>query len=192
MNEGKIITDKEVTKEKCSRDDSRRDKADAFVQTVIKRCREDKGYAARLRRADNPATEYQSWEILASFGIDLERPNERLPYSVVGAGIAKAKLEENGRYPLGAALASCYQQGRESPPAAARMRRLLACQDTVELCRVIRPVLSLIANRGTLHMDYAELLRDLIYFNWRKKDIKAKWAMKFYSYTPGVGGQNGQ
>ena len=63
---------------------------DSFVASVIARCREDKGLAARLRRADNPATEYQSWELLAAYGIDLEQERERLPFVTVAAAIAKA------------------------------------------------------------------------------------------------------
>ena len=61
-----------------------------FISSIIQRSQTDKGLAARLRRADNPATEYQSWEVLASFGINLEHDNQRLPFVTVAAAIAKA------------------------------------------------------------------------------------------------------
>ncbi|STS83245.1 crispr-associated protein, Cse2 family [Klebsiella pneumoniae] len=65
--------------------------AKRFVGYVIERIAKDNGFAARLKRADNPATEYQSWEILAGFGIDLEKEWQRLPYCVIGAALAKGE-----------------------------------------------------------------------------------------------------
>ena len=67
-----------------------------FVQNCTFRCSQDKGLAARLRRADNPATEYQSWEFLVGFGVDLEKDYQRLPFATVAAAIAKSKAAENG------------------------------------------------------------------------------------------------
>lgn len=174
MNQIQDTTENKAAKGKSS------DRAESFVRTVIKRCMEDKGYAARLRRADNPATEYQSWEILASFGVDLEKDYERLPFAVVGAAIAKVDISENGDLSLGNALARCYKEGNESSPAKTRLRRLLACQNTTELCRVLRPILSLLASKGLGQLDYAQLLRELLYFKWRRKDIQGRWAMDFY------------
>src|SRR5690606_19465442 len=108
-----------------------------FVSSVIHRCQQDKGLAARLRRADNPATEYQSWELLASLGIDLEKDYQRLPFVTVAAAIAKSKVANNGSLTLGRAIATCYDNdsdGRESNQAKARLRRLLACDDLPEVC----------------------------------------------------------
>ena len=168
-----------------------RERAERFVEAIIKRCAQDKGYAAHLKRADNPATEYQAWEILASFGVDLARDAERIPFAVVGAAIARAGIESNGMLGLGKALALYYEDGSESQPARARLRRLLACRDVVELCRVLRPVLSLLQGKGVIALDYAGLLHDLLTFRWRAQEVQARWAMDFFS-TYQTGEEGGQ
>ena len=155
---------------------------DRFVDTIIKRCQNDKGLAARLRRADNPATEYQSWEVLASLGIDLEKEYERLPFVVLAAAIAKSKTDSNGSMNLGRALAACYEEGRESDQAKARLRRVLACQDLSELCRVLRSVFALINSKTGQPLDFARLLKQLRRFAYEdaRNHIKAQWAQEFY------------
>ena len=160
-----------------------------FVARVIQLCGEDKGLAARLRRADNPATEYQSWEFLAGYGINLEYAAERLPFATVSAYIAKAKLEANGSQSLGRAIAACFDDGNQSDQAKARLRRLLACDELGELCRILRPLLTLIDSRGQ-KLDCARLLKQLRQFGraahkgddvWLQ-NIKAQWAQEFYGH----------
>lgn len=153
-----------------------------FVTSVIKRCQEDKGLAAKLRRGDNPATEYQSWELLASFGIDLEKDYERLPFVTVAAAIAKAKAERNGNLSLGRAIAACYEDGRESKQAKARLRRLLACDDTPEVCRILRSLFSLIDSKANQSLDFARLLKQLRRYSFddARTQVKAQWAQEFY------------
>lgn len=152
----------------------------AFVTGVIRQCLDDKGTAARLRRADNPATEYQSWELLASYGVDLERENQRLPFVTVAAAIAKAKQDRNGTLRLGRAIASCYEDGQASDQAKARLRRLLACGDLPELCRILRPLFSLIDSKVGQPLDYIRLLRQLRAFPFDPQRVKAQWAQEFY------------
>ncbi len=154
-----------------------------FVEAIIKRCQSDKGFAARLKRADNPATEYQSWEILAAFGIDLEKSYARLPFATVGAAIAKAKIDHNGTLGLGQAIARCYDDGRESDQAKAKLRRILACQDSEELCRILRPVIALIQSRIIEPLNYSLLLTQLYRFHWNQERIKTAWAQEFYQGT---------
>lgn len=151
-----------------------------FVAGVIKVCAESKGMAAHLRRADNPATEYQSWELLASYGINLELEHKRLPFVTVAAAIAKAKIEHNGSLRLGRAIAACYESSNTSDQAKARLRRLLACDDLAELCRILRPLLSLIDSKVSQPLDYIRLLKQLQRFSFNTQQVRAQWAQEFY------------
>ena len=157
-----------------------------FVTGVLNLCNENKGMAARLRRADNPATEYQSWELLAAYGINLEKDYERLPFVTVAAAIAKAKIEHNGSLKLGRALAACYEDGNTSDQAKVRLRRLLACDDLSELCRILRPLLSLIDSKVGQGVDYIRLLKQLRRFPSYAQQVKAQWAQEFYGQAEGA------
>lgn len=151
-----------------------------FVDAVIARCLVDKGLAARLRRADNPATEYQSWDLLGRMGINLEQDNERLPFVTVAAAIAKAKVEKNGTLKLGRAIAACYEDGNKNDQASMRLRRLLACDELAELCRILRPLLSLIDSKVGQPLDFARILVQLRQFGYNAQRVKTQWAQEFY------------
>lgn len=160
--------------------DQKVSREERFVDSVLSRCEKDKGLAARLRRAENPATEYQSWELLGSLGVDLERDHERLPFATVAAAIAKSKTDRNGNLTLGKGILACYDNDRASDQAKARLRRLLACHDVAEVCRVLRPVLTLIGSRVGQPLDYVRLLRQLRFFGHR---TKTQWAQEFYGQS---------
>lgn len=161
-------------------------RTERFVNYVLDRIKKDNGFAARLKRADNPATEYQSWELLANFGVDLEKEWERLPYCTVGAALAKAKPATNGKLPFGAAIAACFDEGSQSDQAKARLRRLLACTSTREACRILRPLLTLMTSRG-ITPDFGQLLEQLLRFSGhRQEQIRARWAQEFYRRTAEV------
>lgn len=152
-----------------------------FVSGVLQRCQRDKGVAARLRRADNPATEFHAWEVLAALGVDLEREWQRLPFATVAAAIAKAEPDGNGNLPFGRAIAASFEDGRENDQAKTRLRRLLASNSIAEVCRLLRPLLSLIASRTSQQsLDYVRLLKQLRRFQFAAQDVKAQWAQEFY------------
>lgn len=163
----------QVPSESVNRDEN-------FVAYTLSRIQQDKGLAARLRRADNPVTEYQSWEFLAGFGIDLEQEHQRLPFVTIAASMAKAKAQGNGVLRLGQALAACYDDGSQSDQAKAKLRRILACDTLPELCRVLRPVLSLIQSRVSQPLDYVRMLQQLRRFPFEAQRIKSQWAQEFY------------
>lgn len=152
----------------------------AFVNFTIDRIKRNKGVAAALRRADNPNTEEQSWEHLSSFNIDLAPPYKRLPFSNIAAAIAKAKIERDGLAGIGQALASCYEDGKNSTQAKAKFRRLLACDSVDEVCRILRPLFSLIESKGSCRLNFSRLLSELLKFHWESQNIKAIWAQNFY------------
>lgn len=169
-------------REQASQAEKPKGKSLAYVEYIISRCLADKGLRAALKRADNPATEYQSWEILAGFHVDLERESKRLPFATIGAAIARQKAERNGTVKIGQAIVRCYEGGNSNDQAKAKLRRLLACGSVREACRVLRPLLSLMDARGKGLLDYASLLDDLLWFDHEESQvrIKARWAQDFY------------
>lgn len=162
-------------------------RSQAFVDYIINRCEADNGLRAALKRADNPATEYQSWEVLAGFSVNLEHDNQRLPHATIAAAIARSKISENGTTNIGQAIARCYEEGNASDQAKAKLRRLLACDSVPEACRILRPLLSLIESRSNAVPDYASLLNDLLKFGYEDSQgrIKARWAQDFYGKPAG-------
>lgn len=170
-------------------------KAERFVLHTMVLCERNKGLAARLRRADNPALQYQSWDYFAHWEVDIEKFWQLLPYTVVASSIAKTKKIrqgkdgqfQDGHLKLGAAIAECYRQEGQIPhendQAQAKLRRVLACQDIRELSRVLRPVLSLIESRVAQPLNHTELLNQLLRFNYQPDDVKAQWAMEFFRTT---------
>ncbi len=173
------------------RTDAPRSKSLAFVDYIINRCQADNGLRAALKRADNPATEYQSWDVLAGFRVDLEYESQRLPYATIGAAIARTKAQRNGTVKIGLAIARCYEDGNASDQAKAKLRRLLACDSVPEACRILRPLFSLIEAKGNIALDYSSLLDDLLWFSHDESQlrIKARWAQDFYG-KPTAGDKN--
>lgn len=159
--------------------EQREDRCQAFISHVINRMGNDRAMGARLRRADNPATEYQSWEYLVPFGVNLEHARERKAFATVAAALARAKPNGDGRLGIGRAIASVYDGGMTNDQAKARLRRLLVCASSEEACDILRPLLRLVASRGAA-VCHARLLRDLLYFSERTRE---RWAQDFFSYA---------
>lgn len=163
--------------------DENKQKEPSLVAKVFARCKNDKGFAATLKRADNPDTAYQAWEILATYGVSLDKDFKRLPYALVLAAVARSSNDQDGKLGLGAALAKAYQDdsGRDSDAAKAKLRRILACDNVVEVCQVLRPILQLICSRG-VGISFERLLKDLVFFNSEK--TLASWAQDFFGSKP--------
>ena len=159
--------------------DKKEGRGEAFVLHVLGRMEIDHGLGAALRRADNPATEYQSWEHLERW-VDLSDERQRLSFITVGAALARAKPGHDGAAGLGKALASCYDDEAESDQARAKLRRILACETLEELAGVLRPLLSLVASKAKQPLSYGLLLQDLLGFGFDPQRLRIRWARDFY------------
>lgn len=154
-----------------------KDRGEIFVEYVLDRLKKDSAFGAALRRADNPATEYQAWEYLSKW-CDLDKNWERRPFATVSGAIARAKPAADGSLGIGKAIAACFEDGNRSDSAKSKLRRLLACNSVEEVCIILRPLLSLVASRGA-RLCYRQLLNELVWFGDGEK-IKIKWAADFY------------
>lgn len=157
--------------------------AQSYVDRTIWVCNnpQKKGLASTLRRCDNPSNESGSWEYLAGFNIDISKSYIRRPYSFVAAAIAKSKTDKNGTMSIGKAMRAAGKDNLDA--MATRFRRLLACNDTDELMRVLRSTLTLIDSRlGSNSLDFVKLLNELTYFNREesREHTKSGWARDFY------------
>jgi len=155
--------------------------AEDFVNYILRQCEKDKGIAARLRRAGNPDMEYQSWEFLANW-VDLEDRDKRLAYATISSAIASAGVQQKCNLKLGQAIALCYEDGRDSDAAKTKLRRLLSCADVPEVCRILRPLFSLINSRVSGQLNYVRLLVQLSRYRFvdGRELVRAQWAQEFY------------
>lgn len=158
-------------------DNAKKSREEIFVEFVLERMKKDTAFAAALRRADNPDTEYQSWEYLAKW-CNIDKDWERRPFVTIAAAICRAKIDTDGICGIGKAIAACYDDKNQSDQAKAKLRRLLACDTIEEACSILRPLLSLISSRNVV-LCYGRLLKDLLDFGDGEK-IKVKWAVDFY------------
>lgn len=160
-------------------DESKETKEQWYVNSIIERIKTDFAMAAALKRADNPATEYRAWEYLADYRVDLEKPWERIPYSTISAALARAKPEKDGALSLGEAIAKSGKDGIPSDQERSRLRRILACDTSIEVCAILRHLLSLIESRG-IRISYGKLLNELVWFDANPQKIKTRWAQSFF------------
>jgi len=157
--------------------EAKKSRGQSFVEYVLARMKNDTGFGAALRHADNPATEYQAWEYLAPW-CDLDKAWERHPFATIASAITTAKPVNDGSLGIGRAIAGCYDDGNKSDSAKQKLRRLLACDSIDEACLILRPLLRLIAAHD-VRLNYGQLLNDLLYFGNGEK-TKVKWAVDFY------------
>ena len=163
------------------------DKSVNFVTYVVNQINDDrgKGFGAKLRKADNENTEYQSWEILSNW-VNLEWEINRKAYGMVSASLARMKPKMNGSVSLGEALRRVHLKNKgsedlEKSSSALRLRRILSCKETEELIEILKPVVRYLESNDIL-LDYARLLDEILWFNHdtSRERTRARWARDFF------------
>lgn len=141
----------------------------------------NRSFCAHLRHAENPNTALYAMDIFAGCGIGVEYEKYWLPYATVGAAIVRQKLTHDGNLSLGEALRLCFDNDLGNAAAIARLKRIVGCEDCVELCKVLRSVLKLIESRNFgCFINYAALLKQINTFDFNKDFIKLQIVSSFY------------
>lgn len=180
------------------------DKETKFVNRIKERIGRSNKAAAELRRGDSKITEHMSWPHLFAVSYDLpsnEIEKNRIAYQTIAAAIARTKFtesvpedqesEESGKK-LGVVLAAIKQHehvGDDESPLDIRLRRLIGCSSVKEVCRVLRPLLSLLRARGYGEkLDYVHLLYQLKWFDYpdSREKTKIEWVSDYYGGKKGA------
>ena len=157
----------------------------AFVQFVFDSKKNDKGFRSRLRNAVNPLRSRQAWFDVAEF-CDLTDERKRQIYLLIGSSIALDEAENNGGLSIGRAVFDSWREKTKiedadlHSPSVQRMKKILACRNSSEVCRILRPLIRLVQSRKVGDLDYASLLKDLNNFDFDPDRVKAKWAKDFF------------
>lgn len=118
-----------------------------LMDAVFKRLSTDTAFRAACKRADNPDTEYQSWEYLAEYKVNLEYEESRLPFATILSSAARSSRHADGSVNLGKALLIAYDGDIKNTAARAKLRRILVCDTVQDACRSIRPILRFIESK---------------------------------------------
>lgn len=163
-------------------------KSEGFVNYLLNSIHRkgDKGFRAKCRKADNEATEYYSWDILSPW-VNLENMKERKSYQLIASSVSQSDRETDGSLSLGKALYVAYSKdGKEgesrNSSQAARLRRILACKDSLELIDNLRTILRYLKSKE-VYVSHTLLLDNILWFDHdnSRERIRSRWAQDFYS-----------
>ena len=157
-----------------------KNKEERFINQIIER-RCDIAYISALKRADNPNHQmaFDASKILCRW-VNLNDENEYIPYSIIGASVARRKPEFDGHLGLGEAIDRCYNNNdvEKSNPSETKLK-LLMCNSTKKVCLMLRQPLEIINSRD-VPLNYGRLLNQLVWFRKNGDYYKRLWTTEFY------------
>jgi CRISPR type I-E-associated protein CasB/Cse2 len=154
---------------------------------------EDRGALADLRHGFSPGTEYRAWPYIANV-CNLQNDTQRHIWLTIGAGFATHRATDSRTGNIGSTLRSLAlgQPGESKEKALksfdARFRRLLTCEDAVELCDRLRSIIQAADHKG-IGVDYERLFWDLQTWHKPEKKVKLRWAESYWGQEHSKGGE---
>ena len=143
---------------------------------------DDRGFISVMRMADHPRLRYRVFGVLARNNILLD-PRISLPYTVLGASIARTKSSADGELSLGEALRLAFRdRDPEDHAIQTRLRRLIACESSQELCQILPSTLRLIESRlDNKHLCYRKLYELITLFDFNLQRGRSLLLQGFYN-----------
>jgi len=154
---------------------------------------EDRGALADLRHGFSPGTEYRAWPYVAQM-CRLDNDAQRKIWITIGAGFATHKATHSHAGNMGTTLrAIALNQPSESKDKAlksfdARFRRLLTCDNAMELCDHLRGII-VAAERKSVPIDFERLFWDLQTWHKPESKVKLHWAQSYWGQSESKGGE---
>lgn len=141
----------------------------------------DRGQMAQLRRYWSATTRYDSWPVLGRLGT-LDSPSDQLAAALFGEHCRQELLHRSGGSRVGRAalvVAGGSVKAESFPAFERHFRRLLACDDLVELSAPLHRLFKRL-QRASVVLDYNQLVWNLR--NWSKdpERVKTEWARGFW------------
>lgn len=179
-------------------EEHRRFAIDDFLDEV-KAHRDDRGYLARLKRGLAEGTEDQAWGILAVQHFDFSDAVKRKVWATVGglaatllaAGLFKTEGQEN----MGTVVRHITNADGKADESRVKsyetkLRRLLNCTSTVELCDLVIGVVRQ-ASAKSIAVNCRQLYFDLNGWDDQEKREKSRvrWTQDFYRVEKEQDGQ---
>lgn len=173
--------------EKSAEKDTTKKPGEGLLKFLRSR-QEDRGFMANLRCVLVDSKQHRAWPYLANFGGIGEKHNNKVVQTVAGSYATHPEETHAGNF--GATCRKLLSndelqklnQAEGIGPVSHRFQHLLAAENDEIFDRVVRLVLR--AKAQDIPVNYEQLYRDLLDWEYRANQVRIRWAQSFW--TPEV------
>ena len=133
----------------------------------------DRGNRAALRRYWSPTTRHQAYPTLGQLGA--LRDNRKTMLAALYAEHPEHKIGQS----VGKAALRLGERKDGNHPYDQHFRRLIACDSLDDLAKQLHRLAKRLQREG-IGLDYAELHKNLNYWENYSEDVKVRWAADFW------------